>query len=136
MSRTGHHWEVRDTPTYSNDRRSDWSYDASGNVLTTDYGWMVHSYNAAGQENLYDESGFEGIDTGFLYENTILSGLIARAFGQTHEGAHQARRFAKTDADDYPKHLSNNYQNNYKIWQACFSDIAPVRWTGASLPPN
>jgi YD repeat-containing protein len=74
MSRTGHHWEVPrgDTPSYSNDRRSDWTYDASGNVVTTDYGWMSHSYNGAGQESVYDESGFESTDTGyFFYENTI-----------------------------------------------------------------
>jgi YD repeat-containing protein len=74
MSRTGHHWEVPvgDTPSYSNDRRSDWTYDSSGNVLTTDYGWNVHSYNAAGQEHGYEESGFQGTDTGyFLYDNTI-----------------------------------------------------------------
>jgi hypothetical protein len=66
MSRTGHHWEIPigDTPSYSSDRRSDWTYDASGNVLTTDYGWNVHSYNAAGQGNVYDEAGFESTESG------------------------------------------------------------------------
>jgi RHS repeat-associated protein len=64
-----------------------------------------------------------------------LTGVIARAFGKAHEGGHQARRFGKTDRDDYPKHLLNNYKNNYKIWKACFSEIAPVRWTGSGLPP-
>jgi hypothetical protein len=64
-----------------------------------------------------------------------LTGVMARAFGQTHEGGHQAGRFGKTDQDDYPKHLLNNYKNNYKIWKACFSEIAPTRWTGSGLPP-
>jgi YD repeat-containing protein len=90
MSRTGHHWEVPrgDTPSYSNDRRADWTYDASGNVLATDYGWNVHSYNAAGQEHLYDESGFQSTDTGyFLYDNTI---------NQTYDGDGKAGKRVET----------------------------------------
>jgi len=57
-------------------------------VLTTDYGWNVHGYNAAGQEHLYDEAGFESTDTGyFLYENNI---------NQTYDGDGEAGKRVET----------------------------------------
>jgi YD repeat-containing protein len=75
MSRTGHHWARprSDTPSYDNHgRRADWTYDASGKVLTRDGGSKIHSYNAAGQQHGYDESGLEPTSTGYLYfQNTI-----------------------------------------------------------------
>jgi hypothetical protein len=65
-----------------------------------------------------------------------LPGVVARAFGQAHEGAHKAKRFGKTDQDDYPSNIMNNYRNNYKIWKACFSAAPAERWTGPGLPPS
>jgi YD repeat-containing protein len=57
MSRTGKHWSaiVSDTPTYSNHRRADWTYDAEGNETFRPL-WKTHSYDAAGREiEFYEE---------------------------------------------------------------------------------
>jgi len=75
MGRTGHHWARprSDNPSYDNNgRRADWTYDASGNVLIRDGGWKIHSYNAAGQQHRYDESGLEPTSTGYLYFQNII----------------------------------------------------------------
>ena len=59
LGRSGRHWTapVSDTPTYTNNRRSDWSYDASGNVTSRDGGQRTHAYDAAGQQCLFYEAG-------------------------------------------------------------------------------
>lgn len=91
-----------------------------GGLLTADNG--SYTYNLVDPES----------------KNTFrltLKGVAARAFGQAHETAHKAQRFGKTDQDDYPKNVENNYKNNYKIWKACFSEIKPVSWTGPGSPP-
>ncbi len=57
MGRTGKHWSapVSDTPTYTNNRRPDWSYDANGEVTSRDYGNRNHSYEAAGEQSGFNE---------------------------------------------------------------------------------
>lgn len=69
-------------------------------------------------------------DTFILVERTkkttsiltvTLFGADARAFGQLHETAHKAKRFGSTDNDLGPQRVMNNYENNFKIWKACFS---------------
>ncbi|HEX7770863.1 MAG TPA: hypothetical protein VF435_00495, partial [Pyrinomonadaceae bacterium] len=77
MGRTGHHWanQTSDNPGYSNNRRvnsTNWTYDAAGNVLTRDYGWKIHEYNAAGHESKYDESGLQTTATGYFYFQNII----------------------------------------------------------------
>ena len=59
-----------------------------------------------------------------------LFGADARAFGQLHETGHQAQRFGSTDNDAGPQRLMNGYQNNFKIWQSCFSDTPTQPWRG------
>jgi hypothetical protein len=46
------HWSANlpDDPTYTNNRRSDSSYDAEGNVLLRDYERKQHAYDAAGRQ--------------------------------------------------------------------------------------
>ena len=59
-----------------------------------------------------------------------LFGAAARAFGQLHETGHKANRFGGTDNDLGPQGLMNGYENNFKIWKACFSDTATQPWRG------
>jgi len=59
-----------------------------------------------------------------------LSGAEARAFGQLHEAAHKAKRFGSTDNDLAPQRLMNGYENNFKIWKACFGDTPTQPWKG------
>src|SRR5262249_14460350 len=59
-----------------------------------------------------------------------LLGAEARAFGQLHETGHKAKRFGKTDNDLGPQHLMNGYENNFKIWKACFSETPTKLWKG------
>ena len=59
-----------------------------------------------------------------------LFGVEARAFGQLHETAHKAKRFGSTDNDLGRERVMNNYQNNFKIWKACFSTTRTQPWRG------
>ena len=59
-----------------------------------------------------------------------LFGVEARAFGQLHETGHKAKRFGKTDNDLGRGRVMNNYQNNFKIWKACFSGTPTQPWRG------
>jgi hypothetical protein len=73
---------------------------------------------------------FESTKTTRAIRTVTLYGAEARAFGQLHELAHRAKRFGKTDYDDDLQHVMNSYENNYKIWKACFSDTPSQPWTG------
>jgi YD repeat-containing protein len=56
MKRPGYrHWSASfsDMPTYTNNRRSDATYDASGNVLLRDYERKQHAYDAAGRQRYF-----------------------------------------------------------------------------------
>jgi len=59
-----------------------------------------------------------------------LYGAEARAFGQLHETAHKGKRFGSTDNDLGRQGLMNGYENNFKIWKACFSDTPTKPWQG------
>ena len=59
-----------------------------------------------------------------------LFGADARAFGQLHETAHKAKRFGSTDNDSGRQRVMNGYENNFKIWKACFSSTPTQSWRG------
>jgi hypothetical protein len=71
----------------------------------------------------------ESTKTTRSFRTVTLYGAEARAFGQLHEAGHKAKRFGKTD-NDGDRHVMNSYENNYKIWKACFSDTPSQPWTG------
>jgi len=66
LSRTGRHWtaSVSDTPTYTNNRRSDWTYNASGNVISRDQGERTHAYDVVGQQRNFYEEGLDAYPQG------------------------------------------------------------------------
>ena len=110
MSRTGHHWAMPkgDTPSYNNNgRRPDWTYDASGNVLTRDGDSKIHSYNAAGQQHLYDESGLQPTSSGYLYsQNTI---------DLTYNGDDEAGKRVETRYTETENGSQNNVTTTYYV---------------------
>jgi hypothetical protein len=59
-----------------------------------------------------------------------LFGADARAFGQLHETGHKAKRFGSTDNDFGLQNIMNGYQNNFKIWKACFGGTPTQPWKG------
>ena len=59
-----------------------------------------------------------------------LFGTDARAFGQLHETGHKAKRFGNTDNDLGAQRIMNGYENNFKIWKACFSSTPTQPWRG------
>jgi hypothetical protein len=65
---------------------------------------------------------------GLSYYKLTLSGEQASAFAQFHETGHKTRSFGATDDDAFelPVKWMNNYTNNWKIWNACFSDVKPT----------
>ena len=63
-------------------------------------------------------------------QTVTLFGAAARAFGQLHETGHKAKRFGKTDNDFGLQRIMNGYENNFKIWKACFSDTPAQTWRG------
>jgi hypothetical protein len=79
LARTGRHWSVpkTDTPAYTNNRRSDWTYDAEGNVT-----WRpkakVHTYDAADQEITFYEENLSGPPQAWVDEEDTIS--------QTYDG--------------------------------------------------
>ncbi|HEY2961020.1 MAG TPA: hypothetical protein VGJ37_01290, partial [Pyrinomonadaceae bacterium] len=96
MARTGRHWtaSVSDTPTYTNNRRSDWGYDAAGNVTSRDAGQRTHAYDAAGQQRSF-------------YENEINS------FGGGHWASHQYTIDQTYDGDGRAgKHVESRYSED------------------------
>ncbi|HEY2962507.1 MAG TPA: hypothetical protein VGJ37_08845, partial [Pyrinomonadaceae bacterium] len=96
MGRTGRHWTapVSDTPSYTNNRRSDWSFDANGNVTSRDSGQRTHAYDAAGQQRTF-------------YEDMIQS------FGGGHWLWHQYTINQTYDADGRAgKHLESRYSED------------------------
>ncbi len=70
----------------------------------------------------------------FAKYTLTLSGVKARAFALLHEGGHKGERFGPTDDDSLttPATFNNGFVNNYKIWNACFSDVKPK--TARTLP--
>jgi RHS repeat-associated protein len=68
-----------------------------------------------------------GADTMSMQVLTLV-GAEARAFGQLHETAHKGKRFGNTDNDAGSQRILTSYENNYKIWKACFSDTKPQPW--------
>lgn len=111
MGRTGHHWAVQrsDNPGYSNNRRinsTNWTYDAAGNVLTRDYGWKIHAYNAAGQENHYDESGLQSTESGYFYYQNIID-LTYDGDGKV--GKRTDNQYTETEEGPNGNSISNSY---------------------------
>ena len=93
LSRTGRHWSatVSDTPTYTNNRRSDWTYNAEGDVTSRDQGQRTHAYDAAGQQRTFYEEGLDVYQLGHYvwHQYTINqtfdgSGLVGKRVESRH----------------------------------------------------
>jgi YD repeat-containing protein len=73
MGRTGRLWSqgVGDAPTYTNNRRSDWYYDAEGNALLTNPN-KTHDYDAAGKQvHTYEESWTDPTGNWVFHQDSI-----------------------------------------------------------------
>jgi hypothetical protein len=59
------HWSANlpDTPTYTNNRRSDATYDEEGNVLLRDRERKQHAYDAAGRQRYFLEQEWGCLST-------------------------------------------------------------------------
>ena len=71
---TNQHWSAAlppDTPTYTNNRRADWSYDANGEVTSRDGETKLQSYDAMGKETHYWEYVFHPEEPWLAETNTI-----------------------------------------------------------------
>jgi YD repeat-containing protein len=86
---TVQHWSAYlppDTPTYINNRRADWGYNANGQVVSRDTEQKLQTYDAAGQTVHYWEQIYHpgSEETWFNERNTVQ---------QTYDGdAHRIRR--------------------------------------------
>lgn len=131
MGRTGHLWAgpAGDMPSYNNNgRRSDWAYDAAGNVLTRQYGWINHSHNAAGQENLYDESGFAPTETGYYYYQNLINITYN---GDDEAGKRVETRYSETE--EGPQ--NNSVETTHYVRSTALGGVAVVgvnEWGGKS----
>jgi YD repeat-containing protein len=67
------HWSANlpDNPTYTNNRRGGWGYDANGQVTSRDSETKLHTYDASGQETHYWEYIFHPEEPWFAETNTI-----------------------------------------------------------------
>ena len=72
MGRAARFWSEgqSDLPTYSNNRRSDWYYDAEGNALLSSPA-RTHTYDAAGRQIHSYEESWSGPSANTAHQNTI-----------------------------------------------------------------
>jgi len=109
MGRTARLWSQGqgDTPTYTNNRRSDWAYDAEGNAIQG--GWApfrTHDYDSSGQQvHLYEESWSGPPDFWVFHQNTI---------DQVYTGDGQpGKRVETRHSEDYQGTITNDVRTVY-----------------------
>jgi hypothetical protein len=102
------HWSANlpDTPTYTNNRRSDATYDEEGNVLLRDRERKQHAYDAAGRQRYFLEQEW-GLPQ-YAYE--------ANTIDITFDGdGLPAKRFTNRYTEDYQEVPWNQSDNIYYV---------------------
>jgi YD repeat-containing protein len=109
MGRSGRHWTQpqADNPTYANNRRSDWTYDASGNVVVT-LPYKANDYDAAGLHvNMYEEIWDGPWNNWVFHQNTI---------SQTYDGnGRPAKRVETRHREDINNNITHEVKTVYQL---------------------
>jgi hypothetical protein len=111
LSRTGRHWTapVSDTPTYTNNRRADWTYDANGSVTSRDSGQRTHAYDAAGQQRNFYEEGVQPFSGGSWVSHQY-------TINQTYDAAGRAGKRSETrHSEDENGTLEDSAATTYQL---------------------
>jgi YD repeat-containing protein len=118
LSRTGRHWTapVSDTPTYTNNRRSDWTYNASGNVTARDQGQRTHAYDAAGQQRTFYEEGLDAYPQGhYIWHQYTIN--------QTYDAAGRVGKRVETrHSEDENGVLDDSTETNFQLRSTVLGD--------------
>lgn len=110
MGRTGRHWtaSVSDTPVYSNNRRSDWTFDANGNVTARDSGQRTQAYDAAGEQRTFFEDMIDNFGGGhWLWHQYTINQTYD---GDGRAGKHVESRYSEDENGVVEDDVENNYQ--------------------------
>jgi hypothetical protein len=111
MSRTGRHWTatVSDTPTYTNNRRTDWTYNSDGDVTSRDEAQRIHTYDAAGQQRNFSEQGLQVFGGGHYVSHQY-------TINQSYDGYGRAgKRIETRQSEDENGPLEDSTETSYQL---------------------
>jgi YD repeat-containing protein len=133
MSRTGRHWtpSVSDTPSYTNNRRADWTYNADGAVISRDQGQRLHTYDAAGRQRNFYEEGLDVFPQGHYISHQY-------TINQTYDGSGQVgKRVEMRHSEDENGVLEDSIETRYQLHSSVLGGALIVeidqwgnRWAG------
>jgi YD repeat-containing protein len=109
MGRSARHWTSGqvDLPTYTNNRRADWFYDAAGHALVSSQA-KTHVFDASGKQvSFYEEMSSGPVDNWVFQENTVV---------QVYEGdGRPGKRVETRHTEDINGATTNNVKTAYYV---------------------